>query len=157
MLDANAAGERMHRLIDQRDKSASYPATDLASRLSVIADLLKSRFGARVYNAQQSGYDTHVSQAGEQARLLGDLSDALLAFLDDLAAKLPDGNAGQPQAEVEVPVGRLAHVAIRRPAVPGVEAPAAASAHPVRGPGSRSAHSCHTLPCMSHKPNLFGG
>jgi uncharacterized protein (DUF1501 family) len=91
MLDAYAAGDRMRDLVGEKDKGSNYPASDLAARLRVIAGLLKSGFGARVYYAQQPGYDTHLAQAGEHARLLGDLSDALLAFLDDLAgAKLAD-------------------------------------------------------------------
>ena len=41
---------------------------------------------ARVYYTIQGGYDTHAGQLPTHARLLGELSGALRAFLDDLAA-----------------------------------------------------------------------
>ena len=71
--------------------TARYPATGLASRLELIARLLKCGFGARVYYTLQSGYDTHAAQRETHARLLDELGGALKAFLDDLtAARLAD-------------------------------------------------------------------
>jgi uncharacterized protein (DUF1501 family) len=53
--------------------------------------MLKSGSQARVFYTSQGGYDTHASQIYTHANLLGELSSALKAFLDDLkAAKLDD-------------------------------------------------------------------
>jgi len=70
---------------------SSYPATDLARQLSLVSLLIKTESAARVYYVSQPGYDTHVGQAGDHARLLQTFSDAVKAFFDDLAAsKLQD-------------------------------------------------------------------
>ena len=45
-----------------------------------------------------------------------------------------DGNSGKPKAEVVEPVDRQAPEAVRRAAELGFDAPAAAPAHPARGP-----------------------
>jgi uncharacterized protein (DUF1501 family) len=73
------------------DASARYPDTGLAKRLGLIARSIKSGSPARVYYAIQPGYDSHALQLPTHARLLGELSGALRAFLDDLgAARLAD-------------------------------------------------------------------
>ena len=56
-----------------------------------MARLIKTRFGTRIYYTLQSGYDTHSNQLRTHQELLFDLSAAVKAFLDDLAAaKLGD-------------------------------------------------------------------
>ena len=57
----------------------------------MIAQFLKAGFAARVFYTAQSGYDTHAGQAPVHYSLLSELSNALLAFLDDLGkARLAD-------------------------------------------------------------------
>jgi uncharacterized protein (DUF1501 family) len=85
-LDAYTASDRLAALGREKDAGARYPASDLAARLRTIARLLKGGHVARIYYTAQPGYDTHASQLFPHANLLGTLSDALLAFLDDLAA-----------------------------------------------------------------------
>jgi uncharacterized protein (DUF1501 family) len=85
-LDAYATSERMAAVLRAEDRGARYPATGLAGRLRIIARLLKSGCGTRVYYTSQDGYDTHSVQLVQHANLLGELSGALKAFLDDLAA-----------------------------------------------------------------------
>jgi uncharacterized protein (DUF1501 family) len=85
-LDAYATSERMAAVLRARDKDARYPATGLASRLRVIARLIKGGGGTRVFYTSQGGYDTHSVQLVQHANLLGELSGAMKAFLDDLAA-----------------------------------------------------------------------
>lgn len=90
-LDAYATSERMAQVIRAKDSGARYPASGLAGRLSIIARLIKSGGGTRVFYTSQAGYDTHHIQLQAHADLLGELSGALKAFLDDLAAaKLAD-------------------------------------------------------------------
>ena len=85
-LDAYATSERMAEVVRARDAGARYPATALAERLRVIARLLKGGMGTRVFYTSQKTYDTHYAQLPTHADLLGELSGALRAFLDDLAA-----------------------------------------------------------------------
>jgi uncharacterized protein (DUF1501 family) len=85
-LDAYATSERMAALLRARDAQARYPATALAGRLRIIARLIKGGGGTRVYYTAQDGYDTHYVQSQLHFALLSELSGALKAFLDDLAA-----------------------------------------------------------------------
>jgi uncharacterized protein (DUF1501 family) len=85
-LDAYATSDRMAAVLRAEDTAARYPATGLAGRLRIIARLIKGGGGTRVYYTPQSGYDTHIAQLPVHAELLGELSGALKAFLDDLAA-----------------------------------------------------------------------
>jgi uncharacterized protein (DUF1501 family) len=90
-LDAYATSERMAQVLRAEDTGARYPATGLAGRLRVIARLLKSGVGTRVFYTVQRTYDTHYTQQALHADLLAELSGAVRAFLDDLAAaKLAD-------------------------------------------------------------------
>jgi uncharacterized protein (DUF1501 family) len=86
LLDAYATAERMEQVVAARDPNIPYPDTPLAARLRLVASLLKERVGARVFYTMQSGYDTHYFQLPAHAALLAELSGALRAFLDDLAA-----------------------------------------------------------------------
>ena len=85
MLDAYTTADRIQRLSSHRD-DARYPPSGLASRLKLIARLLKGDQGARVFYTVQPGYDTHAGQLFAHSNLLRELSNALKAFLDDLAA-----------------------------------------------------------------------
>jgi uncharacterized protein (DUF1501 family) len=90
-LDAYTTADRMADVLHAKDDGAGYPATELAGELRLMARLIKAGIGTRVYYARQSGYDTHSAQLGTHAALLNQLSGAMLAFLDDLAAaKLAD-------------------------------------------------------------------
>ena len=90
-LDAYAASDRLAELARDKASSGRYPATGLANRLKVVARLLKGGYGSRVFYTSQGGYDTHSGQAPSHFELLSELSGALKAFLDDLAAaKLAD-------------------------------------------------------------------
>ena len=89
-LDAYATADRVQHLALGTDL-ARYPESGLAARLRLIARLLKGGLETRVFYTLQSGYDTHYAQLFAHSNLLRDLSGALKAFLDDLAAaKLAD-------------------------------------------------------------------
>src|ERR1700730_8766174 len=76
----------MTEVLRAADGNARYPATDLGQQLGLMARLIKGGIGTRVYYARQPGYDTHATQLGPHAALLRELSGAVKAFLDDLAA-----------------------------------------------------------------------
>ena len=69
----------------QKAKTPNYPTTALAERLKLVSRLLQSGSTARVFYTIQPGYDTHSGQLYAHARLLGELGDALKAFLEDLS------------------------------------------------------------------------
>ncbi|MCC7303557.1 MAG: DUF1501 domain-containing protein [Bacteroidia bacterium] len=66
---------------------AEYPATPLGKQLKSTSMFIGSGLETAVYYVAQTGYDTHVSQAGTHARLLGQLDEALQAFIKDLRSQ----------------------------------------------------------------------
>ena len=90
-LDAYASSDRLAELAKDTSSTARYPGTGLANRLKLVARLMKGGYASRVFYASQGGYDTHSQQSNPHFGLLNELSGALKAFLDDLAAsKLAD-------------------------------------------------------------------
>jgi uncharacterized protein (DUF1501 family) len=85
-LDAYTSSDRLAELARDKTATARYPGTVLAERLKLVARLLKGGYASRVFYTSQSGYDTHSAQANTHFGLLNELSGALKAFLDDLAA-----------------------------------------------------------------------
>jgi uncharacterized protein (DUF1501 family) len=82
-LDAYATADAVNAAVS-RQKS-NYPASKLGEHLSIIARLIEADLPTRVYYAVQSGYDTHSVQLQTHNQLLRELSQAMKAFLDDLA------------------------------------------------------------------------
>jgi uncharacterized protein (DUF1501 family) len=90
-LDAVVTADRLQQAAKSRPEASAPPSNELAKRLTLIARLIESDFGARVYYAVQTGYDTHVYQRETHERLLRELSEALRFFLDELKrSKLDD-------------------------------------------------------------------
>ena len=89
MLDAYTTAARIAELA--RTRKSDEPEDGLIGHLTTIARLIKSGTRARIYYAQQGGYDTHAQQLPAHSRLLNDLGYSLKSFFDDLAAaKLAD-------------------------------------------------------------------
>jgi uncharacterized protein (DUF1501 family) len=75
-------------------QSSSYPAAGtniLADQLKIVARLIAGGLNTRVYMVNMGGFDTHSLQTdptnptiGTHATLVGRLSDAIAAFMDDL-------------------------------------------------------------------------
>jgi uncharacterized protein (DUF1501 family) len=86
LLDGYTTADWIKEAGHAKDTGVTYPPTGLARHLRLIARLLKSGLGAPVFYATQGGYDTHAGQIFGHERLLAELSGALKAFLDDLAA-----------------------------------------------------------------------
>lgn len=90
-LDTYATADAVADAASRERGKATYPANQLAQHLSTVARLIEADLPTRVYYVVQSGYDTHAVQMDTHARLLGDLSGALAAFVNDLAeAKLAE-------------------------------------------------------------------
>ena len=77
-----------------QNKSTLYPKTgtnSLADQFAIVARLIAGGLGTPVYVVNIGGFDTHSAQvtssdptAGSHAKLLGDLSLAVGAIMDDL-------------------------------------------------------------------------
>jgi len=83
---AQKGSEELPKLIAGYKPAGSYPATPLGRSLSLAAQIIGSNVGTRVLYVQHGSFDTHVGQKATQDRLLGQLSDAIKAFYDDLTA-----------------------------------------------------------------------
>jgi uncharacterized protein (DUF1501 family) len=62
----------------------AYPNTELGRNMRTIANLVMSDINTKVYYVSHGSFDTHVNQHDQQARLFGQLSDALSVFAGDL-------------------------------------------------------------------------
>jgi uncharacterized protein (DUF1501 family) len=91
LLDAYGTADRLADLGKRNASTSRYPDSGLAGHLQTVARLIKAGFESRIYYTLQPGYDTHSSQLRTHQELLFDLSAAVKAFLDDMAAnKLSD-------------------------------------------------------------------
>jgi uncharacterized protein (DUF1501 family) len=91
MLDAYGTADRLAQVTKTKDDGARYPGSGLGERLRLMARLLKAGLGTRIFYTRQGSYDTHSAQNFTHSNLLFQLSGALKAFLDDMAAsKLAD-------------------------------------------------------------------
>ncbi|MFO0980688.1 MAG: DUF1501 domain-containing protein [Planctomycetota bacterium] len=66
---------------------ARYPDTEVADHLHTVSKLLHGGFGARVFQIEMGGYDTHAQQRGGHDALLRQLASSLAAFFADLGER----------------------------------------------------------------------
>jgi uncharacterized protein (DUF1501 family) len=85
-MDALVTEKKVQRLISEYRPGTAYPGNPFAASLRNVAALIAAGLPTRVYFVSLSGFDTHSNQAGQQASLLGQLSDGLAAFQKDLEA-----------------------------------------------------------------------
>jgi uncharacterized protein (DUF1501 family) len=83
---AQKGSEELPQLIAGYTTAAAYPATPLGRSLALAAQIIGGKTRTRVLYVQHGSFDTHMSQRPTQDRLLGEFSDAMKAFYDDLAA-----------------------------------------------------------------------
>ncbi|HRI14449.1 MAG TPA: DUF1501 domain-containing protein [Verrucomicrobiota bacterium] len=83
-LDAQVSSDQIRKVSSGTKNAATYPASKLGNDFRLIARLIAGGLGTRVYYVSQGGYDTHTNQAAAHARLLGDMGDAVAAFITDL-------------------------------------------------------------------------
>ena len=85
MTSSFASAEQLEAMMKGNKKTdIRFPATALGKKLSIISRLIRSGANSRAYYTIQAGYDTHASQLGAHANLLGELSSSIKAFIDDL-------------------------------------------------------------------------
>ncbi len=86
-LDAQVSSDQIRAIASRTDNKATYPGSQLANSLKLVAKLIGGGMATRIYYVSQGGYDTHTNQAGAHERLLTDLGDAVKAFVADLKAQ----------------------------------------------------------------------
>ena len=69
---------------------AKYPNGRFGQSMMQIARLIKANVGVEVAFADVGGWDTHVNEVGQLARLLGDFGNGLGAFYQDLGDRMQD-------------------------------------------------------------------
>lgn len=84
--DAQRSSEELPKLIAGYTTKAAYPATGIGRSLALAAQIVGSNLGTKVIYVEHGSFDTHVNQKTTQTSLLTELSNAIGAFYDDLAA-----------------------------------------------------------------------
>ncbi|QHL88648.1 DUF1501 domain-containing protein [Nibribacter ruber] len=84
LVETQASADYLYATTKTYKTTVEYPSTEIGRHLKTTAELINSGVPSRVFYASLSGFDTHVNQARQQARLLGDVSDALYALVQDL-------------------------------------------------------------------------
>ncbi len=70
---------------DEDTEDSAFPGSDIGGQLAIASQLIKVDSGIRVFIAEHGGYDTHDDQPGGHDFLIGELGEALVALVDDLA------------------------------------------------------------------------
>lgn len=81
---AITSATRLKSLAATYQSTVSYPATGLASRLKLVAQMLTADLPARIFVVSLDGFDTHSLQQPGHAALMAELSGAIRAFEQDL-------------------------------------------------------------------------
>lgn len=89
-LNTYASTDKLKEIGKDYTPKVPYPATGLANRLKLCAQLIDAGLGSRIFYVSIDGFDTHASQggiAGNHANLLNEVSSAIQAFYKDLSAR----------------------------------------------------------------------
>ena len=82
-----ASSKRLQEIGKNYQPKVPYPNTGLANHLKLAAQLIDAGLGARIFYVSIDGFDTHATQLGTHASLLGQVSGAMTAFYQDMAAR----------------------------------------------------------------------
>lgn len=91
LMDALITESRVQDIIAKDKPEAQYPNSGIGQSLKRIAALIAANLETRVYYASHGGFDTHANQLNGHARILGELSDAMAAFQEDMKKRGLDG------------------------------------------------------------------
>ena len=83
IMDAYTTADRI-QAAGAYKPTITYPKSGLSDALKLVAESITKQFGTHLFHVVIGGFDTHANQSGQQAKLLGDLSNALAAFFQDL-------------------------------------------------------------------------
>jgi uncharacterized protein (DUF1501 family) len=86
-LDAQLSSDKVLEIARKTRPLASYPHSQIADSLSLVARMIAGGLPTRVYYVSHGGYDTHQGEAPTHQRLMTELGAALGAFCADLKAQ----------------------------------------------------------------------
>ncbi|HMP01221.1 MAG TPA: DUF1501 domain-containing protein [Gemmatales bacterium] len=86
-VNTYASARRLQEIAGNYEPKATYPASGLAERLKLAAQLIAAELDARIFYVSIDGFDTHANQAASHANLLSEVGDAVRAFYEDMAAQ----------------------------------------------------------------------
>lgn len=85
-LEALAGSDELQKVAATYQTPVQYPQNNgLANQLKLVAQVINGKLGTRLFSVSMGGYDTHANQKTTQDKNLGQLGDALDAFMQDLA------------------------------------------------------------------------
>lgn len=85
-LAALAGSDELARVANAYQTPVDYPASNgLGNQLKMVAQVIAGNLGTRLFSVQLGGFDTHSAEKDAHARLMTQLSEALVAFWEDLA------------------------------------------------------------------------
>ncbi len=84
LADTKSSAQYLYDQSTIYNSKQSYPNSELGKHLKTIAELVVSGCETSVYYCEHTGFDTHFSQLGKQNNLLGQYSEAVTAFVQDL-------------------------------------------------------------------------
>lgn len=85
-----ASSDKLAAIGKNYEPKVPYPASPLANRLKLAAQLIDAGVGARIFYVSIDGFDTHAGQGGAvgaHANLLRQVSEGISAFYRDLAER----------------------------------------------------------------------
>src|ERR1700736_2306500 len=86
-LQALSASDELQKVAATYQSPVAYPTNNgLAGQLKTVAQVIAGNLGTRLFSVSMGGFDTHTNQKVNQDKLLGQLGDALDAFMQDLAS-----------------------------------------------------------------------
>ncbi len=86
-ISANATSEKVRDLAGKYKPNVTYPTSQLANSLRMVAGLISGGLSTRIYFVSYGGFDTHADQRQQHDNLMNDLSGSVVAFQNDLAAQ----------------------------------------------------------------------
>lgn len=86
-MSALVTEEKVRDVLSNYKADTEYPESPLGSDMKGVAALIASGMGSRIYSLDTGGFDTHSNQLTRHEDLMGNLSDSITAFVEDLQAK----------------------------------------------------------------------
>jgi uncharacterized protein (DUF1501 family) len=85
-MQALAGSDELQKIASSYQTPVKYPANNgLANQFKMVAQVIAGNLGTRLFSVSMGGFDTHANQRNNQDKLLGQLGDAIDAFMQDLA------------------------------------------------------------------------
>jgi uncharacterized protein (DUF1501 family) len=85
--DAYQSVDAIHSLTNAYQNRLEYPKSNIARDLQLVSKMLAGKSGTRVFYVELGGFDDHVQEKDQHAKLLKQLDEALGTFYKDLEAQ----------------------------------------------------------------------